>query len=204
MINSLPNMDPESYAKQYATENNISVDEARTQLRAKYGDPQAPSGSIFSQNNAQNNIFDSLSLDDLDLSDLEEGDSVSLKKLLKNLLGLLRGKVEDAASDSTETNDNTTSTSTEEKKTATTTTATTTTSSSTSTSNTQKTKDDYYKTIADACGIDNLTASAIAKAVADGSVSGRPEEVVPKLAYDLGLPQETVSKVLKYLNNGSI
>ncbi|MBQ2644008.1 hypothetical protein IJG14_00365 [bacterium] len=33
-------MDPDAYAQQYAEENGISLEEAKAQLRAKYGDPQ--------------------------------------------------------------------------------------------------------------------------------------------------------------------
>ena len=33
-------MDPETYAQQYAEQNGISVEEARAQLKAKYGEPQ--------------------------------------------------------------------------------------------------------------------------------------------------------------------
>ena len=39
--------DPEQYAKIYASENGLSVDEARTQLREQFGDPQAMDSSIF-------------------------------------------------------------------------------------------------------------------------------------------------------------
>ena len=35
-------MDPNAYAAQYARENNISIDDAKQQLRAKYGDPTPP------------------------------------------------------------------------------------------------------------------------------------------------------------------
>ncbi|MBQ2644009.1 hypothetical protein IJG14_00370 [bacterium] len=35
-------MDPDAYAQQYAEENGISLEEAKAQLRAKYGDPQKP------------------------------------------------------------------------------------------------------------------------------------------------------------------
>ena len=232
MINSLPNMDPESYAKQYASENNISVEEARTQLKAKYGDPKAQqsqeNSSIFAKPTKGGVEPGQLSLDDLNLEDDEEIGSMTIKQLLMAILGLLRGilgneeddedfdyeygevsavNVEDVnvskdelitsheeiAETSDKKSDETESTNNKTDETE-----------KTSEKNDQKTKDDYYKTIADACGIDELTASAIAKAVADGSATGRPEEVVPKLAYDLGLPEDTVAKVLKYLNNGSI
>ena len=66
-----------------------------------------------------------------------------------------------------------------------------------------RTKDDKYKEVADALGYDELSVSAVMKAIENG-VSGTPDEIVPKLAYDLGLPQTFVSNVLSYLNNGQI
>ena len=66
-----------------------------------------------------------------------------------------------------------------------------------------KTQDDKYEEVAQALGYDTLSVSAVMKAIANG-VSGKPEEIVPKLAYDLGLPQTFVSNVLRYLNNGQI
>ena len=36
----LPKADPEEYAEQYAQENDISIEEAREELKAKYGEPQ--------------------------------------------------------------------------------------------------------------------------------------------------------------------
>jgi len=260
MINSLPNMDPESYAKQYASENNISVEEARTQLKAKYGDPKAQSdNSIFDSSNEGEMIGTSLALEDLNLEDDEEIGSMTIKQLLMAILGLLRGimgnaedededfdeyvfaedvavNVEDTLitkedegssyyeiiAEAYEEAENTTSSKISDsakttkkksssKKTSSKKTDNTTTTDKkkdktekTKNKNSEKTKDDYYKTVADKCGLDRLTVSAIAKAVADGSATGKPEEVVPKLAYDLGLPQSTVSKVLKYLNNGTI
>lgn len=61
-------MNPDVFARQFATQNNISLSEAREQLRAKYGDPtqggQNANQSIFSQagynvgdTNSVNNIF---------------------------------------------------------------------------------------------------------------------------------------------------
>ncbi|MCR4880453.1 MAG: hypothetical protein K6A44_00665 [bacterium] len=38
-------VDPNQYAQQYAEQNGISVDEAKEQLKAKFGDPQQPGGS---------------------------------------------------------------------------------------------------------------------------------------------------------------
>ncbi len=66
-----------------------------------------------------------------------------------------------------------------------------------------KTKDDRYKEVADALGYDELSVSAIMKAVENG-VSGTPDEIVPKIGYDLGLPQTFVSIILSYLNYGQI
>lgn len=37
-----PNMDPDAYAKMYALQNGITVEQAKTELRAKFGDPEKP------------------------------------------------------------------------------------------------------------------------------------------------------------------
>lgn len=39
-------MDPNMYAKQYANSNGISLDEAKAQLKAKFGDPQKPNSTF--------------------------------------------------------------------------------------------------------------------------------------------------------------
>ena len=70
--------------------------------------------------------------------------------------------------------------------------------------NTQKTKDDKYEKVANALGYDSLSVSAVMKYIENGNVTGKPEEVVPQVAKDIGLPQTFVSNVLKYLNNDSI
>ena len=41
-----PQMDPNAQAQVYAKENGISLDEAKTQLRAKFGDPQKPNSTF--------------------------------------------------------------------------------------------------------------------------------------------------------------
>lgn len=46
-------MDPNVYAQQYAVENGISVDEAKEQLRARFGDPAKPNSTFVPK---QNNI----------------------------------------------------------------------------------------------------------------------------------------------------
>lgn len=42
-----PGMDPDAYAQQYANTNGISLDEAKSQLKARFGDPQKPPISAF-------------------------------------------------------------------------------------------------------------------------------------------------------------
>ena len=39
---NLPKMDPDAYARMYALQKGISLEEAKTELRAKFGDPQKP------------------------------------------------------------------------------------------------------------------------------------------------------------------
>lgn len=41
-----PQMDPNAQAQVYAKENGISLDEAKAQLRAKFGDPQKPNSTF--------------------------------------------------------------------------------------------------------------------------------------------------------------
>lgn len=41
-----PQMDPNAQAQVYAKENSISLDEAKAQLRAKFGDPQKPNSTF--------------------------------------------------------------------------------------------------------------------------------------------------------------
>ncbi len=42
-VNRPPQMDPNAYAMQYAKENGISLEDAKTQLKSKFGDPNPPS-----------------------------------------------------------------------------------------------------------------------------------------------------------------
>jgi hypothetical protein len=39
-------IDPDAYAQQYATENGISLEEAKQRLKAKFGDPQKPNSTF--------------------------------------------------------------------------------------------------------------------------------------------------------------
>ncbi|MBR2068978.1 MAG: hypothetical protein IJ877_04365 [Candidatus Gastranaerophilales bacterium] len=45
-----PQMDPNAYAQQYANQNGITLEEAKAELKSKYGDPKAPEAdaSLFS------------------------------------------------------------------------------------------------------------------------------------------------------------
>lgn len=49
MSGGMPPMDPNAYAQRYATENGISLDEAKSQLKAKYGDPQKPNSAFATE-----------------------------------------------------------------------------------------------------------------------------------------------------------
>jgi len=40
--------DPNTYAAQYAQQNGISLDEAKTKLKSPYGDPQKPQNAMTS------------------------------------------------------------------------------------------------------------------------------------------------------------
>lgn len=42
----MPPMDPNAYAQRYAQENGISLDDAKNQLRARFGDPQKPNSTF--------------------------------------------------------------------------------------------------------------------------------------------------------------
>ena len=63
MQNSMPpqGMNPDDYAAQYASENGLSVEDAKAELKSKYGDPSPvgmADGSIFgSQNLGFNNSY---------------------------------------------------------------------------------------------------------------------------------------------------
>ena len=49
-----PEGDPDAYAQKYADEHGITVEEAKKELRSKYGDPQQPTQpSVFMEPRAQ-------------------------------------------------------------------------------------------------------------------------------------------------------
>ena len=53
MNSGIPPMDPNAYAQKFATENGISLNEAKSQLRAKFGDPQKPNSTFAPQVRAE-------------------------------------------------------------------------------------------------------------------------------------------------------
>lgn len=60
-LNQFPKQDPESHAKQYAKQNNLSLEEAREQLRKKYGDPIQKQPQAQNQHTHSNqNLFQNM------------------------------------------------------------------------------------------------------------------------------------------------
>lgn len=94
-----PRQDPDTYAKTYATQNGITVDEAKEQLRAKYGDPKPQNDeSIFSNNNTENSSanLSNISLDDLeDANNTEASPETGFMKFIHDLFGLSSDKTEE-------------------------------------------------------------------------------------------------------------
>ncbi len=112
-----PGINPDDYAKTYAAENNMSVDDAKVALKAKYGDPQKPtnSASIFDEAKTTDTTEDKmskvdpnfiaqlyadqngLSLDDA-IAELEEKlgipSETSITDTIKNFIQNLVGMVE--------------------------------------------------------------------------------------------------------------
>jgi len=43
-------MDPDAYAKKYAEQKGISLEEAKAELKTMYGDPMSKQGSILGNN----------------------------------------------------------------------------------------------------------------------------------------------------------
>ena len=198
---------PDVYAQQYATQNNISLSEAKSQLKAKYGDPQQPAMNFQNATNSFNS--DSANIDDVYADAGKEQVENLLKGLTELITQLLATLKEFISADNNEEEEETSTTSTSSNTTTSnnTTNSTSNTSSSSNNSNTNnftKTQDDKYQSVADATGYDKKTVSAIMKYIAGGNVNGAPDKVVTQVASDLGLPQSTVAAVLKYCNNGKI
>ena len=93
------NIDPDTYAQQYANQNGISLEEAKSQLRATHGDPVKQEGSIFNQSSTGNGNNSGVSdLFDI-LNENEEGTGSDLMSFLTQLLekftNLFNGESED-------------------------------------------------------------------------------------------------------------
>ena len=84
-------IDPNTYAQRFATKNNISINEAKSQLQTQYGAPQAKDESIFTANNISSSSLDSFNLNDLD--GLNDGDDAnfSFSDIFKEFLNLFKG-----------------------------------------------------------------------------------------------------------------
>ena len=88
------NMSPDAYAQQYATENNISLDEAKAALKAKYGDPTQPSASIFksedsSASSTGASLYSDITTEDLQSVAVESSsEDTGFLSLIKELFGI--------------------------------------------------------------------------------------------------------------------
>ena len=84
-------MDPNSYAQQYATQNNMSVDDAKSSLKSQFGDPQAQdSGSIFTQQGMGSEEGASSAAQPQEEN--QNGGDASIAEILKMLMSLLGGQ----------------------------------------------------------------------------------------------------------------
>ncbi len=93
---------PEAYAKAYADKNGISIEEAREELKAKYGDPAQNAGniSVFGNQVSENSYYD-FTPGNLDISDLNWGEGFNegmqmpeqggIKELFQKFMDFLRG-----------------------------------------------------------------------------------------------------------------
>lgn len=80
-------MNPDDYAQQYATENNISLDEAKTQLGSKYGTPESEPSIFNFDNSNEATGTSSFDISELGLEDNEAG----IKSLFQKFLDFLKG-----------------------------------------------------------------------------------------------------------------
>ena len=126
-FNQVPKQDPDSYAQKYAQENNLSLEDAKAELKSKFGDPseganvpflgQQDNVSIFSASTNENeyasiggnfndNLNDIIFGSDfgganLDLETLTGGKSTTENSFLKNILNLF-GNHDDAKASGSE------------------------------------------------------------------------------------------------------
>ncbi len=97
---------PDDYAKTYADKNGISIEEAREELKAKYGAPKQnmQDVSIFNQASVSNDSYygsDFGSIDDIDWAEFEQGaykqgmenitGGLDIKELFQKFMDFLRG-----------------------------------------------------------------------------------------------------------------
>lgn len=66
-FNQQPKQDPDAYAKQYADANNLSLEEAKAELKTKFGDPKEGANIPF-LNGQQASIFTSSTSEDSNFS----------------------------------------------------------------------------------------------------------------------------------------
>jgi len=71
--------DPNVYAQQYAAQNNMSLADAKAELKAKHGDPQAPTGeSVFANMQSYSVDENDFNLDDFEFT--ADGPSAKTKE----------------------------------------------------------------------------------------------------------------------------
>lgn len=109
---------PDDYAKQYAEENGLSFEDAKAELKAKYGDPQAQNGTSNIGSFGNFGLFGNLG--NLGNSGIQnttniEKEIASLREEIASLEEKLFGKAESTES----TNSSNSTTNTEESKTTT-------------------------------------------------------------------------------------
>ena len=79
-----PRQDPNVYAQQFATQNGISIDEAKNQLRTQFGDPQANDESIFNNYLSESGTTNSTVASDA----IDNTEDTGFMSFITNLFGL--------------------------------------------------------------------------------------------------------------------
>ena len=103
-----PGMNPDAYARVYASENNMSFEDAKAELKAKHGDPQAPTGETIFQDFV--NGLSNISEGDFDLSAFDVDDDKNKSNPLADLIAFFLGKAKETTETTEESDDKTTST----------------------------------------------------------------------------------------------
>ena len=86
-------MDPDAYAQQYATQNGMSVDDAKNTLKSQFGEPQAKdSGSIFTQQGIGSEYSSQASSAAQPQEEEQNSGDSSITEILKMLMSLLGGQ----------------------------------------------------------------------------------------------------------------